>query len=88
MTEQRAIWLLTQMYLPCFEEEEIQAISKAIESLEAMKVLKDTIADLEDKLKIYVMMENESEDETNQNKYHTKAGELAECIGKIKKVYK
>lgn len=30
MTEQRAIWLLSQMYLPCFEEEEKQAITKAI----------------------------------------------------------
>ena len=51
MTEQRAIWLLSQMYLPCFEEEEKQAITKAIQSLEAMKTLKNTVSELEEKLK-------------------------------------
>lgn len=87
MTEQRAIWLLSQMYLPHFEEEEKQAISKAIESLEILKALKNTVDDLEDKLKIYVTMKNESEDKIYQDKYHIKADELAECIGKIKKLY-
>ena len=46
MTEQKAIWLLSQMYLPCFEEEERQAITKAIESLEVMKALKNTVSEL------------------------------------------
>jgi len=33
MTNQRAIILLSQMYLPCFDEEEKEAITKAIEAL-------------------------------------------------------
>lgn len=43
MTKQRAIWLLSQMYLPFFEEEEKQAITKAIESLEAINKIVDII---------------------------------------------
>jgi len=37
MTNQRAIILLSQMYLPAFDEEEKQAIDKAIEVLSAQK---------------------------------------------------
>lgn len=33
MTNQRAIILLSQMYLPAFDEEEKEAITKAIEAL-------------------------------------------------------
>lgn len=88
MTEQRAIWLLSQMYLPCFEEEERQAITKAIESLEIMKALKNTVSELEEKMKIYVAMMYESEDEYYQNKFHIMADVMGECIGKIEKIYK
>ena len=88
MIEQRAIWLLSQMYLPCFEEEEKQAITKAIESLEAMKMLSNTVTELKDKLKFYLAMEHESEDEYYQNKFSTMADVMGECIGKIEKIYK
>lgn len=37
MTNQRAIILLSQMYLPAFDEEEKQAIDKAIEALTAQE---------------------------------------------------
>ena len=37
MTNQRAIILLSQMYLPAFDEEEKQAIDKAIEVLSAQE---------------------------------------------------
>ena len=34
MTYDRAIWLLCQMYLPCFSEEEKEALTLAIYTLE------------------------------------------------------
>ena len=34
MTIQRAIILLCQMYLPCFDEEEKEALTMAIEALQ------------------------------------------------------
>lgn len=34
MTNRKAIVLLSQMYLPCFDDEEKQAITMAIEALE------------------------------------------------------
>lgn len=37
MTNQRAIILLSQMYLPAFDEEEKEAITKAIEALTAQE---------------------------------------------------
>ena len=37
MTNQRAIILLSQMYLPAFDEEEKDAITKAIEALTAQE---------------------------------------------------
>ena len=37
MTNQRSIILLSQMYLPAFDEEEKDAITKAIESLKAQE---------------------------------------------------
>lgn len=37
MTNQRAIILLSQMYLPAFDEEEKDAITKAIEALTTME---------------------------------------------------
>ena len=41
MTIDRAICLLCQMYLPQFDEEEKQAITKAIEALEEVRALKE-----------------------------------------------
>lgn len=46
MTNQRAIILLSQMYLPAFDEEEKQAIDKAIEALTAQEPRVMTIGDL------------------------------------------
>ena len=37
MTYQRAIWLLSQMYLPQFDEEEKEALTLAIYTLEDKK---------------------------------------------------
>lgn len=45
MTNQRAIILLSQMYLPAFDEEEKQAIDKAIEALTAQEPRLVTEAD-------------------------------------------
>ena len=41
MTIQRAIILLCQMYLPCFDEEEQEALTMAIEALQEKKIIDD-----------------------------------------------
>lgn len=38
MTIQRAIILLCQMYLPCFDEEEQEALTMAIEALQEKEI--------------------------------------------------
>ena len=47
MTNQRAIVLLSQMYLPAFDEEEKDAITKAIEALTVQEPRLITEADFE-----------------------------------------
>lgn len=48
MTNQRAIILLSQMYLPAFDEEEKDAITKAIEALTAQEPRVMALGDLRD----------------------------------------
>lgn len=43
MTNQRAIILLSQMYIPAFDEEERDAITKAIEALTTQEPVKPKI---------------------------------------------
>ena len=43
MTNQRAIILLSQMYLPAFDEEEKRAIDKAIEALTAQEPVEPVV---------------------------------------------
>lgn len=47
MTSQRAIILLSQMYIPAFDEEEKDAITKAIEALNAQEPRVMTLEELE-----------------------------------------
>lgn len=52
MTNQRAIILLSQMYLPAFDEEEKQAIDKAIEALTAQEPRVMTLEEIGSALKM------------------------------------
>lgn len=67
----------------CFftEEDILNLIDK-----EPITNLDETVVDLESKLKMYVTMENECEDEHYRELYHKMADVLGECIGKIKNV--
>ena len=47
MTNQRAIVLLSQMYIPAFDEEEKDAITKAIEALTAQEARVMTLEEIE-----------------------------------------
>ena len=47
MTNQRAIVLLSQMYIPAFDEEEKDAITKAIEALTAQEARVMTLEEVE-----------------------------------------
>lgn len=66
MTNQRAIILLSQMYIPAFDEEEKQAIDKAIEALTAQEPRVMTLEEVENAIDTVVWVDrptvkNESE---------------------------
>ena len=50
MTNQRAIVLLSQMYIPAFDEEEKDAITKAIEALTAQEPRLLTLDEIHDSM--------------------------------------
>lgn len=54
MTNQRAIVLLSQMYIPAFDEEEKDAITKAIEALTAQEPRLLTLEEIHDSMVVYI----------------------------------
>lgn len=54
MTNQRAIVLLSQMYIPAFDEEEKDAITKAIEALTAQEPHLLTLDEFHDSMVVYL----------------------------------
>lgn len=88
MDEKRAINLLSQMYLPCFDEEEKQAITKAIESLETTKKLPNIIKQLKDKMEAYIRLTDKLESEYYKHIFDCMGNTIGECIWEIQKIYK
>ena len=64
MTNQRAIILLSQMYIPAFDEEEKQAIDKAIEALTAQEPRVVKISELTSGEPMLVWLEDIDKEET------------------------
>lgn len=54
MTNQHAIVLLSQMYIPAFDEEEKDAITKAIEALTAQEPRLLTLDEIHDSMVVYL----------------------------------